>query len=73
MPRVRHYVPCISRTLVRVLYHEAKQRHKPMTRLVDELLTAALKGTVGWQLAHTALSSSGEQIQNHADSCVSTH
>jgi hypothetical protein len=52
MPRPRHYVPCISRKLVTVLYLEAQHRRQPMTRLVDELLTGALKGTTGWQLAH---------------------
>jgi hypothetical protein len=36
---------------VRVLYHEARSRQKPMTRLVNELLTAALQGTTGWQIA----------------------
>ena len=51
MSRPRHYVPCISRNLVCALYHEARHRRKPMTRLVDELLTAALRGTAGWQLA----------------------
>ncbi len=52
MPRPRHYVPCISRSVVCALYHEARHRRKPMTRLVDELLTAALQGTTGWQIAH---------------------
>lgn len=51
MSRSRHYVPCISRNVVCALYHEARRRRKPMTRLVDELLTAALQGTAGWQLA----------------------
>ncbi|WP_081887617.1 hypothetical protein [Verrucomicrobium sp. BvORR034] len=53
MSRPRHYVPCISRNVVCALFHEAKHRRKPMTRLVDELLTAALTGTPGWQIAHT--------------------
>ena len=51
MSRPRHYVPCISRNVVCALYHEARHRRKPMTRLVDELLTAALQGTPGWQFA----------------------
>jgi hypothetical protein len=54
MPRPRHYVPCISRKVVCALYHEARHRRLPMTRLVDQLLADALQGTIGWQLAHTA-------------------
>jgi hypothetical protein len=54
MPRPRHYVPCISRQVVCALYHEAKRRRLPMTRLADQLLTGALHGTVGWQIAHSA-------------------
>lgn len=52
MPRPRHYVPCISRNVVCALYHEARYRRKPMTRLVNELLTNALEGSIGWQTAH---------------------
>ena len=52
MPRRTHYPPCIKRDLVRVLYHEARHRRMPMTRLVDELLSAALSGTSGWHSAH---------------------
>jgi hypothetical protein len=38
---------------VRALYHEAKHRRLPMTRLTNQLLAVALQGTVGWKLAHT--------------------
>lgn len=51
MPRPTHYVPRIGRHLVCALYHEAKRRRQPMTRLVEDLLTAALQGTAGWQAA----------------------
>ena len=54
MATPRYYVPTISRSLVRVLYHEGKHRHMPMTRLVDELLTKALIDTPGWQIATQA-------------------
>jgi hypothetical protein len=54
MPRPTYYSPCIRRNVVCALYHEAKQRRQPMTRLVDELLTCALQGTMGWQIAHAA-------------------
>lgn len=57
MSRPRHYVPCISRNVVCALYHEARRRRKLMTRLVDELLTSALQGTAGWQLAQAQTSS----------------
>lgn len=51
MTKTRHYVPAISRSLVRVLYYEGKRRRMPMTRLVDELLTQALVNTPGWETA----------------------
>jgi hypothetical protein len=43
MARPRHYSPVISRFLVSVLYHEAKRRQMPMTKLVDVLLREALE------------------------------
>lgn len=72
MARPRHYVPCISRSIVCALYHEAKARRQPMTRLVDELLTTALKGTLGWQTAHNTASVVQEQSNTCADHCDST-
>jgi hypothetical protein len=42
----KHYSPQIRRDLVTLLYHEAKRQRKPMTRLVDELLAAALRPTI---------------------------
>jgi hypothetical protein len=62
MPRHTHYVPRIDRRLVSALYHEAKHRHQPMTVLVDELLTRALQGTRGWQIANGAC-----VLQEHPD------
>ena len=50
MPRFSHYSPQIRRELVTVLYHERKTRGVPMTRLVDQLLTEALKGSQHWNL-----------------------
>ena len=52
MSRPGHYSPCINRELVRTLYHEAKHRRMPMTRLVDALLADALTGSAGWQITH---------------------
>jgi len=44
MASSRHYSPRISRFLVSVLYHEAKRRQIPMTKLTDELLRRQLTG-----------------------------
>lgn len=43
MARNRHYSPVIRRDLVGLLYHEAKHRRMPMTKLVDRLLRQALE------------------------------
>ena len=51
MGRPAHYSPAIDRQIVCALYHEAKRRHKPMTRLVNELLAGVLQDTHGWQTA----------------------
>ena len=51
MPNQRHYSPKISRFLVSVLYHEAKRRHIPMTKLTDELLRQQLAGSESWEIA----------------------
>jgi hypothetical protein len=53
MPRPRHYSPAISRFLVSVLYHEAKHQNIPMTKLTDQLLLTALRGSQGWIKATT--------------------
>ncbi len=58
MARANHYVPRISRFLVCVLFHERKRRNVPMTQLLDELLTDALKTTPGWEVARNQLSES---------------
>jgi len=47
----RHYVPSVARPLISALYHEAKRRHIPMTRLLDTLIREAICGTPGWQKA----------------------
>ena len=51
MGRPAHYSPAIDRQIVCALYHEAKHRRKPMTRLVNELLASVLQDTHGWQTA----------------------
>ncbi|MBP9224451.1 MAG: hypothetical protein KBF76_11320 [Verrucomicrobiales bacterium] len=51
MATPRHYVPVISRPVVAALFHEAKRRRIPMTRLVDCLLQESLRDSPGWQRA----------------------
>ena len=51
MARSTHYTPPLSRFLVCALYHEAKQRRIPMTRLSNNLIELALKETPGWKEA----------------------
>lgn len=50
MARPTHYSPPIRRDLVRVLYHERIRRGIPMTRLVDQILTDALRLTESWRI-----------------------
>ena len=50
MPKQRHYSPKISRFLVSVLYHEARRRNIPMTKLTDELLRQQLAGSESWEI-----------------------
>ncbi len=51
MSKSRHYSPAVERFLVAVLYHEARHRKIPMTRLTNQLLREALSDSVGWQQA----------------------
>lgn len=53
MPRHRHYSPQLSRFMVSVLYHEAKARKIPMTRLTDQLLRNSLSNSAGWRQAES--------------------
>ena len=50
MPQ-KHYTPPLSRFIVCALYHEAKARKIPMTRLANDLVEAGLKETPGWKQA----------------------
>ena len=54
MPRPRHYTPQFSRFMVSVLYHEAKRRKVPVTKLTDHLLRQALDGSESWSEAASA-------------------
>ena len=51
MPRSKHYTPPLSRFIVCALYHEARQRRIPMTRLANNLIELALKESPGWREA----------------------
>jgi len=45
----------MDRFLVKVLFHEARRRQMPMTRLLDLLLRDTLRGSIGWHLAELEL------------------
>ncbi len=60
MPRPQHYSPAIERFLVSVLYHEARHRKIPMTRLANEILKDGLANSAGWQLAMQSLNPRGQ-------------
>ena len=47
----KHYTPPLSRFNVCALYHEAKARGVPMTRLANSLVEAGLKESPGWKEA----------------------
>lgn len=49
MLKQRHYSPRINRFLVTVLFHEAKARNIPMTKLTDQLLAKSLEGSESWE------------------------
>ena len=66
MSRPSHYVPAVGRFLVKALFHEARHRRMPMTRLVDRLLREALRGTRGWRLAE-AETADGRQTAGRED------
>ena len=51
MAKSRHYTPPLSRFNVCALYHEAKQRKIPMTRLANDLIETGLKDSAGWKEA----------------------
>ena len=55
MAKALYYSPRISRFLVSALYHEAKRRQMPMTKLADELISRQLDGTAGWHTAQESI------------------
>jgi len=61
MSRPRHYSPVIERFLVSVLYHEARHRQVPMTRLTNEIIKLALADSTVWRLASQSLHSPAPQ------------
>ena len=65
MAKSSHYSPRIERFLVTCLYHEARDRRMPMTRLVDSLLRESLAGTTGWQKATEQRQIRGETSRDH--------
>lgn len=47
MSHPRTYQPELPKALIKALYHEAKHRHLPMTKLLAEIVTHALDNTEG--------------------------
>ena len=54
-------MPAIDRFVVKALFHEARHRGIPMTKLVDSLLRAALMGSAGWHLARVEIAGIQQQ------------
>jgi len=65
MARRDHYSPEIDAFLVSALYHEARRKGVPMTKLVDELLKGALEGSEGWKLAQIDPTSLAKRRQGY--------
>ena len=65
MARPSSYSPAIDPFLVSALYHEARRRGVPMTKLADELLKGSLEGTEGWKLAQTDPTSLAKRRQGY--------
>ena len=55
MARSKRYTPPLTRFNVCALYHEARQRRIPMTRLANNLVEAGLKDSEGWKQAQEAM------------------
>lgn len=55
MAKATHYSPRINRFMVSVLYHEAKARRMPMTKLADQLLAQSLQGSESWTKAESSI------------------
>ena len=62
MARHSHYSPALSRFMVSVLYHEAKARRIPMTKLTDQLLRQALIDSHGWKTAESTKLETGTTV-----------
>jgi hypothetical protein len=63
MPKATHYTPPLSRFNVCALYHDAKKRGIPMTRLVNHLVEAGLKESASWKEAQEQMRMEEEETQ----------
>ena len=59
----KSYQPEIHSDLIKALFFEAKHQGKPMTRLLNEIVTAALTDTEGMRIAR-------EELRQADDRCV---
>jgi hypothetical protein len=65
MARSKYYSPALSRFIVSVLFHHAKAKKIPMTKLADDLLRQSLVNTDAWRLVETL---NGQAQTNHGPS-----
>mgnify|MGYP005994903627 CR=1 FL=1 len=61
MNRQRTYTPSLPMELIKALYYEAKARRMPMTRLLAEIVSAALKGSPSMRIAKEELQANIDQ------------
>ncbi|MCF7785985.1 MAG: hypothetical protein K9N47_07680 [Prosthecobacter sp.] len=66
MPRRTHYSPCINRVVICALYHEGRRLRRPMTRLVNDLLTSCMRDTEAWSIAAKQLSDPAQGTEQEA-------
>ena len=55
MSKFKHYTPPLPRFTVCALYHAAKEKRIPMTKLANELVLAGLAGSEGLKKAQEAM------------------
>ena len=65
---IKPYTPQLSRLNVCALFHEARSRNIPMTRLADQIVAKALEGTTAWTKAKNQLQESPTIYQTKAQS-----
>ena len=62
MPYPRSYQPELHPLLIKGLYHEAKLRGVPMTKLLRSIVAEALEPTKGMQIARQEIPKTGKRF-----------